>query len=110
VRPYPKRNATSERIGTAPDLPTTSRMSCGAPESTDMKSTGVTVPSRYARVTCLVRPHGRIRQKPLSSVPRRAAKQASESKRGRQSQSIDPSRANERGALAVADQRVILDP
>jgi hypothetical protein len=36
-------------------------------------------------------PAGAIFQRPLSRVPRRAAKQASESKRGRHSQSIEPS-------------------
>ena len=52
---------------------------------------------------------GAIFQNPFSSLPRSAAKHASESKRGRQSQSIDPSSADERSALAVTEQRIVLD-
>jgi hypothetical protein len=69
-----------------------------------MQSTTVTAPSavvnvvsrtrlsgRYWRVMRTIGSSGARSQRPWSSVPSRAAKQAGESKRGKQSQSIDPS-------------------
>ena len=69
-----------------------------------MLSTRVTLPSsvsnvvsstsvspRYRRDVRFV-PGGPMRQKPFSSSPRSAAKQAGESNRGTQNQSIEPSR------------------
>jgi hypothetical protein len=49
--------------------------------------------SRYRRAISTVSVCGRIRQTPLSSVPSIAAMQADESKRGRQRNSMAPSRA-----------------
>ena len=46
----------------------------------------------------------------LGSVPRSAAKQALESNRGQHSQSIEPLRRDQRGRLAVADERVVFNP
>jgi hypothetical protein len=46
---------------------------------------------RYRRVVRTTGPSGAIFHRPWSGVPSRAAKQAGESNRGRQSQSIDPS-------------------
>jgi hypothetical protein len=70
-----------------------------------MKSTSVTMPSlhskrvsrisvfgRYRLVTRASGSRGAIRQWPCSAVPSSAAKQASESKRGQHSQSIEPLR------------------
>lgn len=52
----------------------------------------IAVPSRYFRVTRTAGSTGEIAQKPLSRVPSKALKHASESKRGMQSQSIEPDR------------------
>ncbi len=46
---------------------------------------------RYLRVTEITGTEGAICHRPWSGVPNSAAKQAAESKRGRHSQSIDPS-------------------
>ena len=59
-----------------------------------------------AAVTCR---RGAMRQRPCSGPPSRAAKARAESKRGRHSQSMEPSRADERGGMAVADQRIVFD-
>ena len=58
---------------------------------------------------CAVRRCGAISQRPCSGVPSSAAKQASESKRGQHSQSIEPSRPTSAARLAVADQGIVLD-
>ena len=71
-----------------------------------MKSISVTTPSgvvkrvsrmsewpRYRRVVVAVLSAGAMSQRPGSDVPSSAAKHAPESKRGQQSQSIDPVRA-----------------
>jgi hypothetical protein len=50
-----------------------------------------------------------ICQRPFSGSPSRAAKQAAESRRVRASQSIEPSRPNQRRAFAMPDDRVTLD-
>ena len=47
--------------------------------------------------------------RPCSGVPSNAAKQAAESKRGNVSQSIEPSRADERRGLQVGQERVVTD-
>ena len=46
---------------------------------------------KYRLLTRVGAPAGLIRQYPLSELPSKAAKQAGLSKRGQQSQSIDPS-------------------
>ncbi len=66
----------------------------------------VPVAARRARTA----PAGARSQRPCSGSPSSAAKQAPESKRGKQHQSIDPARLDERRRLQVADQRVVLDP
>jgi hypothetical protein len=75
----------------------------GWPDRGGMQSTTVTTPSAVVNVVSRTRLSGRYwrvvrttgssgvrSQRPWSSVPRSAAKQAGESKRGKQSQSIDP--------------------
>ena len=63
------------------------------------------------RVTCASASHGRDAASGRArALPSSAAKHAPESKRGQHSQSIEPSRADQRGGLAVADQRVVFDP
>ena len=64
-----------------------------APWSVSKSVSRIRVPSRYRRRTDVTPPAGAICQRPCWGVPSRAAKQAPESNRGRQSQSIDPSRA-----------------
>ena len=52
----------------------------------------IIVPGRYCRRMRTGGSAGAMRQRPLSGVPTRAAKQAGLSKRGQHSQSIEPSR------------------
>ena len=93
------------RIAMRPRSPTTSRTTLECEPCTGMKSTNVAAPSlhskrvskisvlcRYCRVTRARSSRGEICQRPCSSEPSNAAKQASESKRGQHSQSIEPSR------------------
>ncbi len=89
-----------------------------------MKSISVTAPSRVSKRVSRIERAGPIAARGLRDValrrdaasgrcpcvPSSAAKQASESKRGQHSQSIEPSLADERGALAVADQGVVFNP
>ncbi len=92
-------------MGTRPSTPSTTRTRSGSRSRGGMQSTTRTRPSgvvnvvsstgespRYRRDAAVVPPAGPSRQYPWSAVPRRAAKQATESKRGRHSQSIDPFR------------------
>jgi hypothetical protein len=62
------------------------------------------VPGRYRRRTAVVRLTGAMRQRPFSSVPSNAEKHAAESKRGRQSQSIEPAVLT-RPAVCVSPMR-----
>jgi hypothetical protein len=50
------------------------------------------VSPQYVRAGAVAAPAGASSQRPLAASPRSAVKTASESKRGRQSQSIDPLR------------------
>ena len=50
----------------------------------------IKVPSRYWRVTRAEGSLGAIKNRPFCGVPSSAAKQAAESKRGGQNQSIEP--------------------
>ncbi len=93
---------------TVPVMPSTMRTTSGATSRCGMKSVTLTVPvsvsqydsrisdpSMYARRvhgSPSAAPRGAMRQWPFSSSPRSLAKQAAESKRGRHSQSMDPSR------------------
>ena len=52
----------------------------------------IRVPSRYLRRTPCAAAAGAISQRPCSGSPSKAAKHAPESNRGRQSQSMEPSR------------------
>src|SRR5437667_119928 len=93
------------RIGTVPRRPSTTRTTSGLSCLGGMQSTTRTVPSsvsnsvsrtsvpgRYRRRTARTCPAGATCHRPCLSSPSSAAKQAPESKRGRQSQSIEPSR------------------
>ena len=62
-----------------------------------------------ARRTCPRRRRGAIFQRPCSSSPSKAGEHAAESNRGRQSQSIEPSRPTSAARVGVADERVVLD-
>lgn len=93
---------------TWPVIPSTMRITSGAVSRCGMKSVTLTVPSsvsqwdsRTSEPSTYARRvqrspsaalFGAMSQWPLSTAPRRAAKQAAESKRGRHSQSMDPSR------------------
>ena len=90
---------------TSPSTPSTIRTSSGTSVRGGMKSTSFTVPlsvanvvsstsvsGTYRRSTRRTSSTGAIIQRPWSGVPRSAAKQAPESKRGKHSQSIEPSR------------------
>ena len=92
-------------IVTRPDSPTTIRtmsevslrsgmksISVATPSSVSKRVSRISVSSRYFRLTRNFSVFGAIRQRPLSASPSSAAKQASESKRGQHSQSIEPSR------------------
>ena len=105
VSPYSNRGASVIRMSTRPVTPSTSRISTGSVPRTGMQSASRTVPEavlnsvsstrvpgRYRRRTWLMRVAGAICQWPLRSSPSSAAKQASESNRGRHSQSMEPSR------------------
>ncbi len=96
---------SSDRIRTLPRTPSTILTTSGAVPRGGMKSKTRTVPSsvfqvvsstivswRYRRVGSPP-PTGATSQRPLSGVPSSAAKQAPESKRGKQSQSIEPPRS-----------------
>ena len=110
-------------IGTAPLTPSTMRTMSIVLSRIGMQSTTRTVPSgvsnsvsstsvssRYWRRVARPPAAGPISQRPLlRRSPRSAAKHAPESKRGAQSQSIEPSSADERRGLGVADERVLLD-
>ncbi len=86
-------------------MPSTTRTTSGASSRGGMQSTTRTVPSgvsqtvsstsvspRYCRRVQVPPAAGASRQCPFSSSPSSAAKQAGESKCGRHSQSIEPSR------------------
>ncbi len=106
TEPKSKRSRSTELMSTVPLTPSTIRIRSGALSRCGMKSTTFTVPVRvsqyvsrtsesftYARRVQTSEgpvPWGAMRQWPFSSVPSRAAKQAPESKRGRQSQSTEP--------------------
>ena len=103
--PELKRRTSSIIITTTPLLQRTSRTTSDALPRGGMKSISVTSPSahsnvvsrmsvslRYARLIALGLSFGAISHRPLSLVPSSAAKQASESKDGQHSQSIEPSR------------------
>ena len=89
---------------TVPCRPMTCRTTTGGPSRGGMQSSTVTAPasvsksvsrirvvSRYRRFTERT-PGGASRQNPLSGWPSSAAKHAPESKRGMQSQSMEPER------------------
>jgi hypothetical protein len=91
-------------IATVPRVPTTRRTMCEACSRNGMKSISVTSPSsvvkvvsrisvvgRYRRLIRAFACAGAMRQRPFLLFPSSAAKQASESKRGQQSQSMEPS-------------------
>ncbi len=99
------RITSSMRIATVPRVPTTWRIRTGGPSRWGMQSTTVTappsvsnsvsstrVPSRYRRRMERAPSRGARLNRPCSGPPSRAAKQAGESKRGRQSQSMEPRR------------------
>jgi hypothetical protein len=105
VCPYSNRGASVIRMSTWPVTPSTSRISTGSAPRTGMQSATRTVPEavansvsstrvpgRYRRRTRLTPLAGAICQWPFRSSPSSAAKQASESNRGRHSQSMEPSR------------------
>jgi hypothetical protein len=63
-----------------------------APFAVSKSVSSTSVPGRYRRSARTTSPAGASLQRPCRSSPSSAAKQAAESKRGRHSQSIDPSR------------------
>jgi hypothetical protein len=90
-------------MGTAPRFPSTIRtrawvqigmqsVSTTTPSSVSSSVSRTSVPGRYRRRTARTGTVGAICHRPCSTVPRSAAKQAAESKRGMQSQSMEPSR------------------
>ncbi len=104
-------------MSTRPDTPSTRRTTSGASPRTGMQSTRRTEPSgvvnvvsrtrlfgRYRRVVLLDVPAGAICHAPCVRSPSSAAKHAPESKRGRHSQSIDPS-LETRAAVCVSPMR-----
>ena len=84
-------------------------ISVATPSSVSNRVSRISVLSRYFRLVRNSSAFGAIRQRPLSASPSRAAKQASESKRGQHSQSIEPSREIERRRLAITDQGIVRD-
>jgi len=105
TRPWWNRSRSALRTVTVPESPSTTRTRLGSRVRGGMKSVTRTVPAgvshresrtsvpgRYARLVQRPPLVGARRQNPLSSVPSSAARQAGESKRGRQSQSTEPSR------------------
>jgi hypothetical protein len=101
-------------MGTVPRSPTTIRITSGSAVRGGIQSITVTSPSsvsnlvsrtrlgpRYRRVTRRTGTDGATSHRPWSGVPRRPAKQAPESNRGKHSQSIDPSRET-RAAVCVS--------
>ena len=99
------RIGATQTMVTRPTSPRTIRITPELPLRIGMKSITVTAPSsvrnlvsrmrvwsRYLRLAWNFSASGAIRQRPLSGVPRSAAKHASESNRGQHSQSIEPSR------------------
>ena len=60
------------------------------PDDVSNSVSRIIVPGQYCRVILAGEWLGVIRQRPLSGEPRSAAKQAGLSKRGQQSQSMDP--------------------
>jgi hypothetical protein len=92
-------------IGTRPRTPSTMRTRSGRSARIGMKSISRTVPSsvssscsstsvspRYCRRDAVILPCGVISQRPCSGSPSSDAKHAPESKRGKHSQSTEPSR------------------
>ncbi len=93
-------------MGTRPRFPSTTRTRCGlrpsrmgmasmsttTPSSVSISVSSTSVPSRYRRRVAFTSPFGAMSQRPFSGVPRSEAKHGAESKRQKQSQSIDPSR------------------
>src|SRR5437588_135559 len=106
---------SSLRIATRPRTPLTMRTTCEPSPRGGMNSTSraspsfvlisvsrIRVCSRYLRVNRASRSCGAMSQRPCSGVPSSAAKQASESNRGQQSQSIEPSRPTISQPFSVA--------
>jgi hypothetical protein len=104
MRPKSNRITNSTRIATTPLSPSTIRTMSGARPLGGMKSMTRTDPAsdsntvsrisvslRYRRVTFIGRAGATI-HRPCSGPPKSAAKQAPESNRGKQHQSIEPSR------------------
>ncbi len=80
---------------TTDDVPVAAVMksiSATLPVSVSKTVSRIIVPGRYCRWTRAGGSAGAMRQRPLSGVPTRAAKQAGLSNRGQHSQSIEPSR------------------
>ena len=111
------------RIGTSPLNPLTTRTSSGRVATHDQAiehahSTGrrVVLGLEHHRVrpssggSTAPAATGVIRNRPWSAVPSSAAKHAPLSKRGTHHQSIEPSRDTSAAVLAVAEQRVVLEP
>ena len=98
------RTTQSWRIRTVPRVQVRRRTTSARPSPVGIRSSSTTspsavvnvvsssaVPSTYLRLVDSTSSAGASSQRPWSSVPSSAAKQAGESKRGRHSQSIEPS-------------------